>query len=303
MPFGAMPFSVGFLVSTVLSIVLICLAVRNFVGGSLPVWLAMTLAPAYIPTLILGQNSLFWLAGLVAALAALRNERWVLAGVFIGCLTLKPQLGLLIPVALLAAGLWRTIFSAIATTVVLAAVPTFLFGVEYWPMLIDRLAEQGEGVVTSIENLFLMVGPFYLLNLLGASPEWALRIQWAIIILSAAIVALLWRSDRISFDVKAAGLLLAMLLSAPYLWYYEVAMMAVIGLFMVRGGLIGYSIPQLFLLFSLWLGGALQAGNAFLEIVDNRLLGAVLITPILVASMTIILLHYAEMRHSKPQHA
>ncbi len=303
MPLGGMPFSVAFLVATLLSIALIGMAVRGFVGGSLPVWLAMTLAPAYIPTLILGQNSLLWLAGLVAALWALQKQRWILAGVFIGCLTLKPQLGLLLPVALLAAGLWRTILSAIVTTVVLAVVPTFVFGLEYWPLLVDRLAEQGEGVVLSIENLFLMVGPFYLLGLFGASPEWTILIQWAIIVVSAVIVALLWRSDRVSFDVKAAGLLLAMLLSAPYLWYYEAAMMAVIGLFMVRGGLLGHSIPQMCLLFCLWLGGALQAGNAFLEIVDNRLLGAVLITPILGASMTIVLLHYAAMRHRGPTRA
>lgn len=299
MPFGAMSFSYGFLIFTLLSVVLVGLAVRPFVANSTPVWLALTLAPAHLPTLILGQNSLLWLAGLVAALAALGQQRWILAGVLIGCLTLKPQMGLLIPVALLAAGFWRTIFAAAATAIVLAALPTLLFGPEYWPMLVDRLAEHSEYVLFSLENLFLMAGPFYLLTWLGLSTDVAIWIQWGITLLSAGIVWLLWRSNRISFDAKAAGLMLAMLLSGPYLWYYEVAMMAVIGLFMVRAGLLGHSVPQYFLLFCLWLGGCLPAANAFIGFAaQGHLIVATMITPVLLASMTIILLHYGATRRA-----
>jgi hypothetical protein len=295
MPFGALTFSNGFLLSTILSVVLIGLAVRPFSTGLIPVWLAMTLAPAYVPTLILGQNSLFWLAGFLAALAALQKGRWILAGVFIGCLTLKPQLGLLIPVALLAAGLWRTIFAAMFTTAVLAIVPTFIFGLDYWPALADRLAEHGESLVFSITNLFLMVGPLYLLTLMGVAVDIALKVQWVIIALSVVIVATLWRSRRIDFDTKVAGLMLSMLLSAPYLWYYELAMMAAIGLFMVRGGILDRTPPQMLLLIGLWCGGVLQALNVFFDYVDGHLLGAVLITPMLVASLIIVLMHAYKM--------
>jgi arabinofuranan 3-O-arabinosyltransferase len=300
MPFGAMSFSYGFLVFTLLSIILMGLATRPFVAGLNPVWLAMTLAPAYVPTLTLGQNNLLWLAGLLAALAALRDNRPVLAGLFIGCLTLKPQLGLLIPVALLAAGLWRTIFVAAATALVLAVIPTLMFGPEYWPMFARQMAHLGNSIVLSITDLFLMVGPFYLLSFLGLPAETALQMQWGIVVAAIGIVALLWRSDRIGFDAKVAGLMLAMLLSAPYLWYYEAAMMAAIGLFMLRAGLIGRSPPQLFLLLCLWSGGILLSLNAFLEFTDGRMLGAVLITPILVTSMIIVLMHYAAARRGLP---
>lgn len=301
MPFGALTFSNAFLVATLLSVVLMGIAVRPFVAGSLPVWLALTLAPAYVPTLILGQNNLIWLAGLLAALVALRDGRWILAGIFIGCLTLKPQLGLLIPVALLAAGLWRTILAATVTTILLAVLPTFYFGLEYWTLFSDRFAEHGESLVVSLETLYLMVGPLYLMALLGMGPESALLLQAGIIVVSAGIVAVLWWSDRIGYDAKVAGLLLAMLLSAPYLWYYEVAIMAVIGLFMQRAGMIGESPAQRFLLLCLWLGGVLLAGNVFLDVVDRRLIGAVLITPVLVASMAVVLIHsHAATRTPRP---
>jgi arabinofuranan 3-O-arabinosyltransferase len=291
MPFGALPFAQSFLVATLLSILLVGLAVRPFVAGSVPVWLGLTLAPAYVPALILGQNSLFWLAGFLAALAALQKGRWVLAGLCIGCLTLKPQLGLLIPVALLAAGLWRTILAATVTTAVLALGPSFVFGFGYWPLLAKRLGEQSASMVVSLPDLFLMVGPCYLLTLMGTSVDTALAVQWGIIALSVGFVAVLWRSRRIDFDAKVAGLMLAMLLSAPYLWYYEVAMMAAIGLFMVRGGMIGRSFPRLLLLAFLWCGGLLQALNAFFDFADGRMIGAVIITPVLVASLIIVLIH------------
>jgi hypothetical protein len=304
MPFGAVSFAQGFLISTLLSVALIGLAVRLFVAGSAPVWIAMTLAPAYLPTLYLGQNNLFWLAGLIAALAALRDQRWILAGVFIGLLTLKPQLGLLLPVALLAAGLWRTILAATCTAIVLAVLPTVYFGTEYWVMLAGRLSEHSENILFSLPKLYFMVNPTFLWTLFGLSPEAALQIQWVIIALSAGIVAVLWRTRAISFDAKVAGLLLAMLLSAPYLWYYEAAIMPVIGLFMLRAGMIGRNGPQRLLLFFLWFGGGLQSINGLVPFVDGRLIGATIVTPVLVASMIIVLLHFAaSLRQSRNQMA
>lgn len=299
MPFGAMAFSTGFLVFALLSLVLMGLAVHSFTAGVIPVWLALTLAPAYVPTLIIGQNNLLWLAGFLAALAALRDRRWVLAGIFIGCLTLKPQLGLLLPVALIAAGHWRTILVAAVTAAVLAILPTLMFGPEYWPLLAGSMAYLGESLIFSINKLHLMVGPFYLMNLLGLPPETALRVQWGIVALAVGFVAVLWRSDRIGFDAKAAGLMLAMLLSAPYLWYYEAAMMAPIGLFMVRAGILGKTPPQLFLLICLWMGGVLLALNAFLDFANGRMLGAILITPILVTSLILLLMHHFAARRGQ----
>ncbi len=292
MPFGAMSFAPGFLLFTLLSVAMMGLAVRPFVAGSIPVWIALTLAPAYIPTLMLGQNNLFWLAALLAALAALRDQRWIVAGVFIGLLTLKPQLGLLIPVALLAAGLWRTILAATVTTIILAALPTFIVGLEYWTLLADQLSVHGESVFLSLQDLFLMVGPTFLWTLLGLSPDTALLLQTGVIAISAGIVAVLWRSTAVSFDTKMAGLLIAMLLSAPYLWYYEAAIMPIIGICMLRAGMIGRTVPQLFLLFCLWMGGMLQGVNGILGFVDGRLIGATLVTPVLVAAMAIVLLHF-----------
>lgn len=291
LPFGALPFAWAFLLSTLVSLVLIAWSLRSFTPGAPAVWVALVLAPAYIPAILIGQNSIVWLAGLVAALAALRDGRWLLAGVFIGCLTLKPQLGVMVAVALVGAGLWRSILAASLTALVLAALPTLALGPEYWPLLLERLGEQSERLIRSIDTLILMVGPYYLLTVLGLASKTALWVQFGLSALCAVFVFLLWRNRAVGFDAKAAGLLLAILLSAPYLWYYEAALMAVVGLFLLRAGVLGTSLPHLGLLLLLWLGAAPQAVNIFLKFGDGRYLGAVIITPVLVASLALLLSH------------
>ena len=89
--------------------------------------LALVLSPAAMLCIIAGQNSLITVAIMVGAFACL-DRRPVLAGVLIGLLTLKPQVGFLFPVMLAASGRWRVFFVAAATTVAIAG----LFGWQAW---------------------------------------------------------------------------------------------------------------------------------------------------------------------------
>lgn len=292
-PFGALPYAVAFLAMTVLSIGAMALASRPFVGRVKPVWAAMSLAPAYLPALVIGQNSLIWLAVLLAALHALRSGRAVLAGVLIGCLTLKPQLGLMIPIALLAAGQWRTIVAACGTALTLVVVPTLIVGLTYWPLLIERFSQQADRMITQVRDLFLTVGPFNLMTTLGLATPVALAVQWGVTAVAAVSVYVFWRSHRIAFDAKAALLLIAILLSAPYLWYYEAAMMAAIGLFLVRAGILTTHPAQLCLLLMLWIGAGLQSMDLVFPGFEDRYLGAFIVTPVLCTAFALCWLHFA----------
>jgi arabinofuranan 3-O-arabinosyltransferase len=288
-PFGTLSFAMAFLVWTLLSLAITVWAVQPFVAGIRPLWVLMVLAPAYYPTLLLGQNSLFWMAGLLGALAALRDGRWALAGVFIGALTLKPQLGVMIPFALLAIGAWRTILAAILTTIALIVLPTLYYGLDYWPLLRTTLEEHSANMIFSVGQLKLMLSPLYFLTFVGLDPDLALNVQWVIAGAAAVAVFLLWRSDRVGFDAKAAGLLCAILLSAPYLWYYEGALLAVIALFLLRAGVLTFRPLHLLLLVPLWIGGGLQALNTFTEYVDQRWLGAAYISPLVLICLGLCL--------------
>jgi arabinofuranan 3-O-arabinosyltransferase len=280
-PFGAFPFAVAFTLWTLVSLALVAWAIQPFVFGIKPLWIALSLAPAFYPALLLGQNSLLLLAGLLAALSALRSERWILAGIFIGCLTLKPQLGVMIPFALLAIRAWQTIFAAIGTTIIITVLPTLAYGIDYWPLLQTSLAEHSARMVSTMDVLKWMISPMYTFYTLGMDAQTALKVQMGISVCCAAAIYALWRSDRVGFDVKAAGLLLAIMLSAPYLWSYEGALMAAIALFMLRGGILTTHPAHLALLGFLWIGAALQALNIFAKVLDPKMIGALVIPPVL----------------------
>jgi arabinofuranan 3-O-arabinosyltransferase len=278
-PLGTLSFAMAYLVWTLLSLVLLAWAFRTFVAGVGALWVLVSLAPATYSAIFTGQVSLFWMAGFLAAIAALRDGRWVLAGIFLGCLTLKPQLGLLIPLALLGMMAWRTILAAGVTTLFVHLLPTLYYGMEYWPLLRATLAGLREWVYSSPGDILLMIGPLFMFSFFGASETLAWMAHWTIAIGAAVAVLLLWRSDRIGFDTKVAGLVCAMLLSTPYLWYYDGALMVAVALFLLRGGVLSLRLPDLLLLVPLWIGSGLLALNVFVNLVDQRWLDAVWVTP------------------------
>ncbi len=255
-PLGALTFIEAWVLFTVLSLGAIILAVRPYCSGMVPPLLCFALAPAWIPTLYIGQTTALWSATLLAALWALRGGRPVLAGVLIGLLTLKPQLGLLIPVALIAAGAWRTIGAATVTTVLVAAVPSFYTGVEIWPALFEAGRLHADRIALSIPNLSAMCSPLSALIGLGIAPEVAAFLQAGLSLGAAIAVWIAWRRSAVSPDLKAAVLMAAILLSTPYLWFYETAMLPLVALFLVRAGALRLRRAGLVVFALLWLGTA-----------------------------------------------
>jgi hypothetical protein len=78
-----------------------------------------------------GQTSLLIGAALYAA--ASLSERQILAGVLYGLAAcVKPQVGILLPIVLLAIGHWRTIAAALATVLLLVAASIVLSGLDLW---------------------------------------------------------------------------------------------------------------------------------------------------------------------------
>ena len=254
MPLGLLPFAAAWAVFEAVSVIALGLAVRPFSTGRFQVLLAAAFAPAALPCLLVGQTTLLWIAGLLAALAALRANRPVLAGVFVGLLTLKPQLGILLPLALLACGAWRTILSAIVTTAVVAAVPTWLFGSAYWPVMLEMMAAHGDAVRESIAGNNRMISPYAALAGAGVAEPLALALQWAVTAVCALVVFLVWRAPAAAFDLRAAVLFTAIPLASPYLWFYGSAFLAPAVLFMWRAGALGLRPAAMLLGLAMWLG-------------------------------------------------
>jgi hypothetical protein len=200
-----------------------------------------------------GQNGFLTAALLGGALHWLDRRPW-LAGVLIGLLAYKPQFGVLIPIALVAGGRWRTIGAAAATVAALVAISFAMLGSGIWQAFADSMnftqtvvLEQGGTGWQKIQSVFSAVRSW------GASVPVAYAVQGSLLAMLAASLAWLWRSEA-AFELKAAALALGSLLATPYVLDYDLVVLAVAIAFFVRHGLRhGFRDFEISLLAAAWI--------------------------------------------------
>jgi Glycosyltransferase family 87 len=218
--------------------------------------------PAVFVNIGHGQNGFLTAALLGGALHWLNRKPW-LAGVLIGCLAYKPQFGVLIPIALLAGGRWRTIGAAIATVAALVAISFVTLGAGVWHAFADSMTftqtvvlEQGGTGWEKIQSVFSAV------RMWGAGVHFAYAVQMALALLLAASLAWLWQSDA-AFELKASALASGSLLATPYVLDYDLVVLAVAIAFFVRHGIDrGFRSFEISVLAAAWIAPLLARGVA-----------------------------------------
>jgi hypothetical protein len=210
-------------------------AMRAIVGHPFGYLLALAIPMAFINALV-GQNG-FLTAALIGGTLYLIPIRPVLAGICLGLLTYKPQYGLLFPIMLIAGGHWRVFISAGVTAVVLAAASWLAFGVESWlaffhwmPKFSQAFLTEGKAPWWKLQSIFSMVRYF------GGSEPLGWAFQWVLTASVAVVLALMWRS-RVPYTLKAAALAAGTLLTTPYLFMYDMMVLAIPIAFLIRIGL------------------------------------------------------------------
>jgi len=249
-PLGLMPFLPAWVVFSAGSLAAYGRAVWGL-AGSLPGghWYALA-SPAVLQVLAIGQVSLLWTAGLVAALAALARGRGASAGALIALLTLKPQLGLMIPVALIAAGEWRAVAWAAIWSAGLVALASAAVGIGYWQGFAEALAAVGDMAAEGRLRTELMLSPYAAARELAAGHWPALAVQAAATLALAGAVWWLWRRPG---DWARAGLCLAAPLATPYAYHAEWVLVLAGALYLARAGA-WRSGAGLALMALIWLG-------------------------------------------------
>jgi hypothetical protein len=182
--------------------------------------LAMLACPAALIAGATGETAFFTTALLLGGFAALPT-RPILAGALFGLLTLKPQLGFLIPFALLGLGAWRTIVSAAVVALALVALSCLTFPPPLWLVWAHTLPAYQADYFAAVHqlNLNIIVTPAANAVVLGASPEaaWALQA-----VCSAAIAATTFFSFRQArYDLAVALLFTGMFLAVPHAYAYD----------------------------------------------------------------------------------
>jgi hypothetical protein len=206
--------------------------------------------PAILSNFVVGQNG-FLTAGLIGGALLTLERRPILAGIFVGLLTYKPHLGLLFPIALIAGGHWRVIASATVTTLVIALASLLAFGTETWIAFFHSISHTSQAFLSDgWANFGKLQTLFGLLRTLGAPEAIAWSAQIALALAAAVTIALIWRSDK-PFELKAAALGAGAALATPYLYTYDLVVLAVPLAFLYRlgrrGGFMIYEIGLIML--------------------------------------------------------
>lgn len=191
--------------------------------------------PAVLANCVVGQNG-FLTAALIGATLLLIARRPLVAGFFLGLLTYKPHLGLLFPVVLAASGHWRTIAAASVTALAMMLASWLAFGSETWQAFFASIGHTSQAFLSDgWADFSKLQTAFGLTRTLGGSETLAWCVQGAVAAASAVAISLLWRS-RADDEIKAAALSLGAMLATPYLYTYDLVVLAIPLAFLFRLG-------------------------------------------------------------------
>ena len=236
-PLALLPYKLSYWLWMLATAAILALALRRLTrdlkpqtdASSLTPWVLMA-SPIIVGVFVNGQISLLTTALLVTA-AYRPKSHWLLAGICAGLLTIKPQLGVIIPFAYLVIGAWRTMGVAAIVAIVIHGLSAVVFGVESFPAFLsalDRIQTQFAtgGVDTPPYAMTTLFAQLRIWGVSGTPALWA-HIAFAITII--AYVTWQWRtkSQRQDQSLYLAALLCASaILVTPYAYAYELAALA-----------------------------------------------------------------------------
>ena len=151
----------------------------------------------------------------------------VAAGILFGLLAYKPQICLLIPVALIAARQWRALFASAATVIVLVLASAAVFGVQSWIDFIEQTrATSGPRMLQYVLEVLphYMVTPYINLLSLGVPKAVAGGVQFATA--AVAVAAVWWAFSRYPASIARSAVLIGgTFLVSPYMLNYDMLLL------------------------------------------------------------------------------
>lgn len=220
LPFGALPFVPAGLCFLLVTLMLYLHAIT--VQTDRADWqTTMLLVPFLFCNVLAAQNG-FLTAALVLYGIGLRERRPVLAGITIGLLTVKPQLGFLLPLLLLFERRWLVLAAATLTTAVTVIMSIALFGLDSWVGYISNNLPYQALVMRELEGIFTHMIP----SVYGSARSLQLVADTAIglhlPVAALALAVLVWSLFALKRPVaRACSLVYAGTLIAPYSLNYD----------------------------------------------------------------------------------
>ena len=273
-PFAAAPYLVGFALWVALFAGAFFFTLSRLWSDKWALFFAAS-SPAVFQGVITGQNG-FLTATLITLAGAFASRRPILAGVAAGLLTVKPQLGLLIPVAFIAAGCWRAFAAAAVTAILLAAASYFAYGAESWIGFYEGMTAHGARMAAAGFPFSKLVTPFGFATMLGAPASIAGTVQIIAGVALAVYVFAVWRRVK-DWDLRLAALATAAMLATPYAFYYELAIMVPAMVLIAKRGVESGWLPyEKLTLIAVWILPLMMPGGSEIPNLPNCAIGSFL---------------------------
>jgi hypothetical protein len=223
-PLAMLPYLVSYFVFVGGSLVLFVAALRPLVPHR-DGWIVLLALPGTFICVMHGQNSLVSAALLGTAIMTI-DRRPVIAGICIGLLAYKPQLGILFPLVLALTGRWRVMAIAAATMAFFVGLSVLAFGVDLWGVFFRNLSVARQVTEAGLLPWGKMPSAFVFLRMLSVPQGAAYAGQIMVAMSAVAVVAFVWWRCGATL-LAGAVLVTGTMLLTPYTFDYEMAILAV----------------------------------------------------------------------------
>lgn len=185
-----------------------------------------------------GQNGL--LTGAILTAGATQIERRpFIAGLFFGALVIKPQLAVLLPLALVAGRQWRALAGTVVSSLGLLALSLFVFGPDSFKAFLSA-STLSRDLLLSGAHALKQQTVFAFVLALGGGPVGATLAQAAAAVGAGILVVRVWRGSA-GLLAKCSVLAAVTPLATPYLYIYDLAFWVIpIGWLAMEGARMGF---------------------------------------------------------------
>jgi hypothetical protein len=230
LPFSAVPYHAALFLWILTTLGGYLIIMRRLAPLRQFTWLALAF-PSTLVNIAYGQNGFLSVIFLGGGLVLL-DRAPIAAGIFLGLMTYKPQLALLIPIALAAGRRWQTLSAMLVTSVGLIGASLLLFGIDVWAAFFQKIVvvlgglKGGQISAATTIPLWKMPTVLSAMKLIGADLLTAAVIQVIVGLATVALVGWVWHS-KASPAIRSAALVLGIFLVTPYSFVYDNILLAI----------------------------------------------------------------------------
>ncbi len=231
-PFGMMGYKTALAVFCMISALCYHLATRDILKSTVS-RLALWVMPTVALTLVAGQLSVLLAAAFIVIFRTLDSRPWI-AGLLIALMTVKPQIGFIFPIFLLATGRYKVFAFASLFSVLFIGSSIAIYGVSVWETFLQtRVGEQME-LLLYIHPMTRGWMPSVAVNagIAGLGPQ-AMGIAHVTVAL-AAIGFMIWGVRQTTDKFLQYALFLAVsFVATPYLMIYDTVILGWMAIILV----------------------------------------------------------------------